>query len=185
MAWGDAKSAKLQKVESFRRKCPHVTASALAAIVSEIHQHGIPDLAGNRNRLKEATQKIVNEETPYGKLLITVDVVSKKDESKTLPLLCINPLALLHKSIEADGGFAKFFYQRLRLSPSSPEAPWSLILYSDEIVPGNALSSDNKRKVWGVYFSFMEFGMHFTFLSYLLFLFPFLVRLSILLGVFF
>jgi len=33
-----------------------------------------------------------------------------------------------------------------------------LILYSDEVVPGNALSHDNKRKVWVFYFSWMELG---------------------------
>ena len=30
--------------------------------------------------------------------------------------------------------------------------------YSDEVVPGNALSHDNRRKVWVIYVSFLEFG---------------------------
>ena len=48
--------------------------------------------------------------------------------------------------------------QKLEGNPSSPEAPWNLILYSDEVVPGVALSNHNRRKVWVIYLSFLEFG---------------------------
>ena len=32
-------------------------------------------------------------------------------------------------------------------------------MYSDEVTPGNPLSTNNKRKFQAVYFSFMEFGV--------------------------
>lgn len=36
--------------------------------------------------------------------------------------------------------------------------PWRLLLYADEIVPGNPLRPDNKRKVWVIYASWLELG---------------------------
>jgi hypothetical protein len=47
---------------------------------------------------------------------------------------------------------------RLLEHPPSVEKPWRLVLYADEVVPGNQLSHDNRRKVWVVYYSFLEFG---------------------------
>ena len=42
--------------------------------------------------------------------------------------------------------------------PPSPSKPWTLIVYSDEISPGNNLKVDNRRQLQGVYHSFLEFG---------------------------
>lgn len=36
--------------------------------------------------------------------------------------------------------------------------PLGAILYLDEVVPGNILKPDNKRKFWAVYMSFLQFG---------------------------
>lgn len=43
--------------------------------------------------------------------------------------------------------------------------PLSCILYLDEIVPGNILRPDNRRKFWSVYLSFEEFGRERLFLE--------------------
>ncbi len=42
--------------------------------------------------------------------------------------------------------------------PPTAENPWSLILYSDEVTPGNVLATQNLRKIQVVYFSFLELG---------------------------
>ena len=49
-------------------------------------------------------------------------------------------------------------HARLLAKPPSPEAPWNLILYSDEVTPGNPLSPANHRKYQAIYWSFLEFG---------------------------
>lgn len=41
---------------------------------------------------------------------------------------------------------------------STPDQPWQMILYTDEIVPGNPLAPANSRKVWAWYMTFLEFG---------------------------
>ena len=40
--------------------------------------------------------------------------------------------------------------------PSTAADPWRLVLYSDEVVPGNQLSVSIKRNIWLIYFIFLE-----------------------------
>ena len=47
---------------------------------------------------------------------------------------------------------------RHQANPSSPDQPWSLILYADEVTPGAVLAARNWRKFWALYLSFKEFG---------------------------
>ena len=72
-------------------------------------------------------------------------------------MLYINPFALLHKATALDG-FAALMDRRLVEVPPSPEAPWRIVLYTDEVTPGNQLLMDNLRKMWVAYLSFLELG---------------------------
>ena len=42
--------------------------------------------------------------------------------------------------------------------PSSPDYPWSLIVYCDETVPGDPLRLDQKKKVMAVYVTILDLG---------------------------
>ena len=53
-----------------------------------------------------------------------------------------------------------FFEQKLRECPPSLEKPWNLVLYTDEVTPGNPLATLNKRKFHTIYWSFLEFGIN-------------------------
>ena len=48
---------------------------------------------------------------------------------------------------------------RLQQTPPSPERPWRLVLYADEVVPGDGFKGNNLRKVWVIYFSWLELGL--------------------------
>ena len=50
--------------------------------------------------------------------------------------------------------------RKLAERPCSADRPWSLVIYSDEIVPGNALAFQHRRKLWAIYVSFLEFEEH-------------------------
>ena len=54
------------------------------------------------------------------------------------------------------------FSQQLRSHPNTAESSCRLALYADEVVPGNQLSVHNRRKVWMMYWSFLEFGLHLS-----------------------
>ena len=55
-------------------------------------------------------------------------------------------------------GFKHRFLEALAARPSSAASPWRLVLYIDEITPGNVLRPDNKRKDTAFYSSFCELG---------------------------
>jgi hypothetical protein len=52
--------------------------------------------------------------------------------------------------------FADFFAAKLQEHPNSQETPWSISMYSDEIIPGNALKPRNDRKLVAFYWTFGE-----------------------------
>jgi hypothetical protein len=46
------------------------------------------------------------------------------------------------------------------MKPATADEPWQLIIYTDEVTPGNPLATNNKRKFHAVYWSFLELGMN-------------------------
>lgn len=106
--------------------------------------------------LGQATALELNTVTPYGSFFHEADLTSTT--GATVKVAFVNPHAMLHKAFYQGGALARLLTRRLLACPSSPEAPWRLVLYSDEVVPGNQLSHDNKRKLWVIYFSFLELG---------------------------
>ena len=54
--------------------------------------------------------------------------------------------------------FSRFFNDRHARDASSVGRPWRIVLYADEITPGNVLRPGNPRKIWGIYWSIVEFG---------------------------
>ena len=75
----------------------------------------------------------------------------------SMPIHFINIAKLWSVMVEeeADGGYTK---QLLALPRSSREEPWHLIVYGDEITPGNVVHPDNARKSYGIAFTVREFG---------------------------
>ena len=146
---------KLRKLNALRRHLPHVTASALSAVLLAVQLHGVPDLH-DRNQLREARNLQPYAATPFGPIVQPMEVLSKTDATKQIPVA--NPFALLWTVVSECKPFAEFFKSKLLQTPPSIEEPWRIILYSDEVTPGNPLSTNNKRKFQAVYWSFLELG---------------------------
>ena len=53
-----------------------------------------------------------------------------------------------------------FFLEKLSQNPPTPEKPWNIVLYTDEVTPGNPLATLNKRRFQAIYWSFLEFGIN-------------------------
>lgn len=150
------RAAKLRRLNDFRRGLPHISQSGLAAVLDEVERHGAPELH-SRQAMQAATAAELSNSTPYGDLLVDLPVVSAKHTAMTL--LAMNPIALVCLAYEQGGSFTQLFDAAWAQAPSTPDQPWRLILYGDEVVPGNAIGFDNLRKCWVLYFSFFEFGM--------------------------
>ena len=68
-----------------------------------------------------------------------MSVVDKAGAMVDLPMAC--PLASLTYALEESDGLRSLFKHRLTLKPSSPEDPWTIVLYCDEVTPSNPLAN--------------------------------------------
>ena len=152
------RAAKLRKLNDFRRRLPHCSASALSAIISDVRKHGLPEGGIGRNRLREARDLQNSDPTPFGPILQTAVVIDKGDVEQHLTIA--HPLALLWVASSDSSSFSAFLQQKLKDHPPSLEKPWNLVIYTDEVTPGNPLATLNKRKFHALYWSFLEFGVN-------------------------
>ena len=157
-------SASMSSLARLGRK-HYVSQSGLEAILKELQRN--PDAveaSSSRRSIKRARDKDVGVDGPYGNLLTDISVTVKvskpkeKDrfEQKKLPML--NMKAFLWHICRNIPQMAAFFQRRMALFPMSPQAPWGICLYTDEISPGNVLRPLNTRKVHAFYLTFSQLG---------------------------
>ena len=71
----------------------------------------------------------------------------------------MNGLSYIHAAFTQGGSWTDLVMRSLQQHPSSPERPWRVVAYADEVQPGDALTPKGTgRKVWAVYVAFLEFG---------------------------
>ena len=145
---------KLQRVERLRRTLPHMSASAFAAVLKEFWDDPIEPL--HRNTIRKARDEMMMEATPYGPILNNLRLDRKGGGTSTINIA--DPFAMLYTLVKQCHGFSSLLQYALRRHPPSYDAQWRVLVYSDEVIPGNQLSLHNLRKVWVLYWSFLEFG---------------------------
>ncbi len=72
----------------------------------------------------------------------------------------MQPQLLLQKYVHQSSALAAAFKEALRDHPNTYNSPWSMVVYFDELTPGNVLRPDNRRKIMAVYMGFKELGAH-------------------------
>ena len=137
------RAAKLRRLEEFRRTRPHCSASALGRILTDIKTHGLPELT-DRVSMREGRGRVAHLVTPYGCILKPMSVADKTGVMDDLHIAC--PPASLTYALEESDGLRSLFKHRLTMKPSSPEEPWTIVLYCDEVTPGNPLASVSRRR---------------------------------------
>ena len=144
--------------ERLRRSVPHVSANALAAIMKFARNNDVSQIATSASAMRRSRDAALPD-TPYGPMLVS-DTLFAKPPHANKELWLINPLAYLYHAYKSCDGFRRFLDERHGQRPSSVDNPWRLCLYSDEVVPGNPLAPRQARKVWVIYFSFLDFHPH-------------------------
>ena len=150
--------AKARKLMFARRSVPHSSYQAWSEFIKYAKEHDLTDLSHNRSSMRKARSMCL-EDTPYGPALLAVNLVATpphQDRDMTV----VNPFSYLHSAFNAGGGFFRMLSDTLRSNPPAVDKPWRIAIYSDEVVPGNALAVRNARKVWMVYWSFLELHPH-------------------------
>lgn len=148
---------KLLELDDLKRRVSHVTAAGLSSVIKAIKRTGLPEL-DDRADIREARDFQLNDPTPYGPISTELLCIRHVDGKPPEKLLIAHPCAFLWKAFKDCDPFAEFFKERLAKHPCSYDKPWSLILYCDEITPGDAIGGKKLRKFQAVYYSFLEFG---------------------------
>ena len=151
------RDAKRSRLENFRRRLPFVSASALSTICDQIKRDGLPEGGQKRDNWRDARDAQISKPTPFGP--VRQERVLRNKDGTEDRLRVAHPLSMLWLALIAGGAFAALFMSVVEVRPPTADAPWNLIMYSDEVTPGNQLAPANSRKVQVVYFSFKEFGM--------------------------
>ena len=151
------RDTKLRRLNGFRRSKPHCSASALGEILTNIKANGLPELT-DRISMRKARDLTTSSPGPYGPIMQSITCVDLKGDPKNIPVA--SPFATISAALEESASFRKFLERRLRKCPSTPEKPWNIILYSDEVTPSNVIATVNNRKFQAVYWSFLEFGVN-------------------------
>ena len=153
------KRAKVtDQLAQIRYTLPYVSQSALAAIINWARVHDLPDVCSTREIRKARDDASANISTCYGPLLVEHDFAHADDDLFT-KIELLNPFSMLFHMFETSKFFRDCMEHILAShGPCLPTNPLELILYSDEVTPGNQLAHKNKRKVQTIYFSFAEFG---------------------------
>jgi hypothetical protein len=137
-----------------------VSLSGLEAILSELQEAGVANSEGSLSRrsIKRARDAQTSSlRTDMGSLVQTFRVQLHEPEAP-LDVWYIHPARLLQHIASSCSGFSAYLKQLVTNHPSSATHKYNIVVYSDEVSPGNQLRHDNKRKMQAIYWSLKEFG---------------------------
>jgi len=140
----DAKRARLQ---SLMASLPYVSQSALGAILKVAQEEdGLPAI-GSRQAVQAIQKESANINTPYGTVLQVIRVQGHDVAFQ-------HPAAFLHVACGVSPALSALVSKASR---AVGPRPLSLVLYCDEVTPGNQLAYKNKRRTWTIYWTVTEF----------------------------
>ena len=87
--------------------------------------------------------------TPYGCIHQTMKVEDKDFEVQ-------HPWAMLFEVCRLSTTVSAFILELYAAKPCTKDDPWHLIVYNDEVSPGNQLKAINSRKLQAFYWSIRE-----------------------------
>ena len=115
------------------------------------------DETTSRSSIKRAREKELAEmSTRYGPLLIEKEIHGSNSKVYTVSML--NPVSLWTYMVENCHELQPLLDVAFQRHMPSQQKPWSLVVYCDELVLGNALRHQNNRKLQVFYFSWLELG---------------------------
>lgn len=136
-----------------KARIPFMSMRALAAIFALSQVYEFPE-HGSKQAIARARDKEALQMTTYGALHQDLHVGPCKFEVQA-PL----PMLVLACQTEAYGSLIA---ERYDAKPCTPDAPWGVILYLDEVSPGNQLSHKNLLKSQCVYWSLSVFAHYLS-----------------------
>lgn len=135
---------KQKPLNDWRRNLPHCSQSALPSILDRVKKEGLPKQPAPKD-FRLAREAALDQMSLYGPLLETCS--AKTLAGGSLQLTFVNLLSYLAGLFWENRCFASYLQTLHGRRCSTAEQPWQAILYTDEVHPGNQLSSSSKR-IW-------------------------------------
>lgn len=133
-----------------------VSVRALAGVLQDIKEHGLPS-AVSRSSIKRARDSEFAEyNTAYGPIIRSIEI-GVDAKGNPCNFWYADSRASLVYFISESEKLARFFKNKLLEKPCDLVNPWHIIIYNDEITPGNQMLRHNNRKTQTFYYSFLEF----------------------------
>ncbi|CAJ1425165.1 unnamed protein product [Effrenium voratum] len=132
----------------------YVTQSAMVAVLKAVRDHGLPERI-SRQTLKRTRQQELPKDTALGDLWRTIELELQDGSSLSLP---VSPLPLLQVCVSRSPQFGQFLAEKLGANDNEKDPQLQVLLYCDEVVPGNVLKGNNQRKLVSFYWSVGQYG---------------------------
>ena len=134
----DIAKAKAQKVMLVKRTLPHCSQAAFASMVRLAKNTDLTSFPSTHKAYRKLKADSLAD-TPFGPMVVSLPLIAKPPYANQ-ELKAINPLAYLYTAHSTAGGFFDLMQSQVKSRPSPVEKQWRLVLYSDEVVPGNQLA---------------------------------------------
>ena len=144
--------AKLRRLHEFRHKVPFVSKSALEGVLKTVQDEGLPELISTKN-MREANSALFDQCSQSGPLLFKQPLTTIEGNQQSI--LFTNLPSWIQGAYSMGGGF-----HHLLCKTMEKHSKLHLLVYADEITPGNVLAPVTSRKTWAIYVSFKEFHSH-------------------------
>ena len=138
----------------------YVSQRGLEHVLKELKDKNllVDDVPSSRSSVKRAREEDFQScSNRYGALVQELQLPMENDPKKFRTIPFVRPAALMQHMCSHQQ-FAGFLMQKTGLAVCKHDVPWKLIVYSDEVTPGNALKTKNLRKVQCVYWSLQQLG---------------------------
>ena len=133
-----------------------ISQSALAEVLTAIKNSGEIPLHTSKSTVKRRREDAISQvETPYGPIIETLELDTVDGGQIRVPMC--NPAAWMYHTSRTCPRMMRLLNQASQ-TVNNINRPWRIILYCDEISPGNQLKVHNRRKLQSVYFSVQEYG---------------------------
>lgn len=131
--------------------------AGLADVLKDIRDHGMPNAISRSSIKRSRDSEFDDYECPYTPILKSQIIGTDKD-GNPLTFWMADSRAVLYFMISESPKLGDFMREKLAEHPCSIDKPWNIIVYNDEIAPGDQLLHHNRRKTQSFYYSFVEFG---------------------------
>jgi hypothetical protein len=137
----------------------YVSERGLASVLKSVKENIEVLEQSSRSSLKRARDDVAPFSSLEGSILRRLRVPYMDDSTIGLEFMYVHPATMLTYASNHCTAFSQLMAECHRDRPSSPDKPWSIILYSDEVTIGDPLSkAKGSRKVQAIYWSLKELG---------------------------